>query len=91
MVTDLANYQIQQGIKQPPHRLEIQADSCSNATTSQCVEQQATLKSKGAWAHRHAHKHLRRHQFLDTATNPGVQMGRLPTQMSQTDTDPHLH
>jgi hypothetical protein len=55
-VNDLANDQIQQGIKQPPHRLEIQAKSCRNATTNKCVEQQETLKYKGAWAHEHWHK-----------------------------------
>jgi hypothetical protein len=55
-VTDLANDQIQQGIKQPPHHLETHAESCSNATAIKFVEQQPSPKSKGSWAHGHAHK-----------------------------------
>jgi hypothetical protein len=34
-VDDLVNDQIHQGTKQPSHRLELQAESCSNSTTSQ--------------------------------------------------------
>jgi hypothetical protein len=55
-VADLANNQIQQGTKQQPHFLELQAESCSNATASQRVVQQETSTSKGVWAHGHAHK-----------------------------------
>jgi hypothetical protein len=43
-VTELANDQIAQGTKHPPHCLESQDESCSNAATSQCVEKQATAK-----------------------------------------------
>jgi hypothetical protein len=40
-VADLANDQITQGNKQPPHHLDIQAESCSNKKTSQCIEKRA--------------------------------------------------
>jgi hypothetical protein len=43
-MTDFANDQITQGTKQPPHRLEIKAESCSNATISKCLEKQAIAK-----------------------------------------------
>jgi hypothetical protein len=52
---DLANNQIQQGTKHPPHRLELQSKSYSNVPTSQHMVQQATSTSKVMWAHGHAH------------------------------------
>jgi hypothetical protein len=55
-VTDLVNDQIQQGIKQPPHRLDQQSESCSMATTSPLGNQQPMPKPKGTWVHGHAHK-----------------------------------
>jgi hypothetical protein len=55
-VTDLANDQIQQGIKQPPHRLDPKSESFSIATTSPFGNQQPMPKPKGAWAHGHTHK-----------------------------------
>jgi hypothetical protein len=43
-VTDLSNNQIHRGTKQLPHLLDIQEESCSNATTSQCIEKRAVAK-----------------------------------------------
>jgi hypothetical protein len=55
-VTDLANDQIQQGNKQPPHRLDRNSESCSMAATNPLGNQQPMQKPDGAWAHDHAHK-----------------------------------
>jgi hypothetical protein len=55
-VTDLANGQIQQGTKQPPHRLDHNSESCSMAATNPLGNQQPMKKPDGAWAHGHAHK-----------------------------------
>jgi hypothetical protein len=52
----LVNNQIHRGTKQLPHRLELQAESCSNATTSQCVVQPAKTTSTVVWAQGHAYK-----------------------------------
>jgi hypothetical protein len=55
-VAELANNRIQQGTKQLPHILELQAESCDNATTSLGVVKKATPTSKMGWAHGHAQK-----------------------------------
>jgi hypothetical protein len=55
-VTDLANDQIQQGTKQPPHRLDHNSESCSMAATNPLGNQQPMKKPDGAWAHGNAHK-----------------------------------
>jgi hypothetical protein len=55
-VTDLANDQIQQGIKQPPHRLDHNSESCSISATNPLENQQPMPRPEGTWAHGHAHK-----------------------------------
>jgi hypothetical protein len=46
-VTDLANDQIQQGIKQPPHRLDQKSKSCSIVTTTPPREPAAYAEAQG--------------------------------------------